>query len=201
MSLRKSTSLVLFVLLTALVTSCLPSRFLKDQFYRGSTPARRGNTGNTIYNLTKYEKDTFVSEGTERKKVQTAPRTGLWHFYMAAALQEAEDSNLPILLSFTGSDWSSHCQRLAENVYNQPEFVAFAQTEVVPVQLDYPKLTAVKPGLAGQNERMKTHFDVVAFPTIILLAPNGDYLTRFEYRDTSAKRLIKKFRSAIKKAR
>ena len=46
----------------------------------------------------------------------------------------------PILMDFTGSDWCVFCKKLHREVFDTPEFLAWAQKKVVLLELDYPRV-------------------------------------------------------------
>lgn len=91
----------------------------------------------------------------------------------AAVLQRAKSENKPVLLEFTGSDWCPPCMQMHEEILSKPDFLAYAKSNLIFVELDFPN---EKPQSAAQkkaNEALADKFKTEAFPTFILLNPEG----------------------------
>ena len=68
-----------------------------------------------------------------------APKNELpWLESYADALKLSEKTGRPILADFTGSDWCGWCIKLKDEVFNTPEFAAWAKEDVIPLELHYP---------------------------------------------------------------
>lgn len=88
------------------------------------------------------------------------------------AQQEAKTSHKLVLLNFTGSDWCGWCIRLDREVFSRPEFKDYASKNLVLVEADFPRGKAQDASLKRQNEELATQYQVIGFPTIVVL--NGD---------------------------
>ena len=233
MRLRHTVSLSLLLLLTSSLVSC---RFIDDQLYAGSTPIRRGNTGNSIHSEDRYEAlraqtdsapvsiersydSGLPADGTEVEIVEEplpydlvqapqpqrqTPRPGnlprgqdFWSIDIEAALREARDTGLPLFLYFCGSDWSEDCQKLDRQLFGSRVFDKFANNEVVPVRIDFPRLINFTAVHTAQNKRLKHHYDVHTYPTIVLLQADGTYIARLGYEELPPSQFIETFRRLI----
>jgi thioredoxin-related protein len=114
-----------------------------------------------------------------------------WLTDLAKAQALAKQEKKMVLMDFTGSDWCPPCKALHKNVLTAKEFVDYAKSNLVLVLVDFPmhKTLPVEQGKA--NEALRQKFKVEAYPTVIVLDPNGKQLS-FEagYMGTSAKEFV-----------
>jgi thioredoxin-related protein len=103
---------------------------------------------------------------------------GDWPTDYAKALETAKAQNKRVLLDFTGSDWCGPCIQFKKQVFSRPEFAAYAEKNLVLVEVDYPQRKKQSPELVKQNDRLSKQYGIEAkgFPTVVLLDPNGKIL-------------------------
>ena len=101
-----------------------------------------------------------------------------WGTSYPAALEIAKQSGHPILADFTGSDFCAPCQRLQRDVFNTAQFGAYAATNLVLLQLDFPAWKELPKEQAAANQALFDQFKVEGFPTVILISPEGKELGR-----------------------
>lgn len=89
-----------------------------------------------------------------------------WMVNVEEAYQLSEKTNKPILANFTGSDWCGWCKKLKAEVFNKPEFKAWAEDNVILLELDYPRRTSLPEAQQKQNAELQQAFRVTGFPTI-----------------------------------
>lgn len=89
-----------------------------------------------------------------------------WQTDVNKAIELSKKSKKPLLLFFTGSDWCGWCIRLQKEVLTTPEFVAWANDNVILVELDFPRRTAQAPELKKQNMELQQLFTVQGYPTV-----------------------------------
>ncbi|HRI14078.1 MAG TPA: thioredoxin family protein [Verrucomicrobiota bacterium] len=94
------------------------------------------------------------------------------------ALTFAAKSGRPILLNFTGSDWCGWCKKFKAETLGQPDFVKFASSNLILVELDFPQNVPQSAALKASNEASKQKFNVTGFPTLILVSAKGEELGR-----------------------
>lgn len=92
-----------------------------------------------------------------------------WLTDVHAALDKARLENKFVLLDFTGSDWCGWCQRLKSEVFDQPEFAAFAQVNLVMVEVDFPHHKPQSPEQKAANDQLAGTYHITGFPTLIYL--------------------------------
>ena len=92
----------------------------------------------------------------------------LWHAGdIESAFAAARAGRKPVLL-YWGADWCPPCRRLKATVFRRPEFVARTRL-FVAVNLD-----GDEPGA----QRLGEEFDVYGYPTVVVLSPDREEITR-----------------------
>jgi len=121
-----------------------------------------------------------------------AMQKGVWLTDWEAAKAQAQRSNKPILINFTGSDWCGWCIRLKEEVFSQDAFKNWAAQKVVLFEADFPKRKALPPNLQAQNQQLAQQFQISGYPSIIFSDGNGKQLgPRYGYQEGGPEAWIK----------
>lgn len=94
-----------------------------------------------------------------------------WHTDVNKASDLAIKNKKPLMLFFTGSDWCGWCIRLQTEVFKTPEFVKWANENVILVELDFPRRKQLTPELAQQNRNFEQMFSVRGYPTVWFATP------------------------------
>lgn len=118
-----------------------------------------------------------------------------WFTNITQAQEYAKAHELPLLLNFCGSDWCSWCIKENNDVLSKEAFKAYATTNLVLVELDFPRHTAQDPEIAKQNAELQRKYQANGFPTLIKLSASGDFLWRQEGYDASVDKLIENLKS------
>ena len=100
---------------------------------------------------------------------------GDWPTDYAKALETAKAGHKRVLLDFTGSDWCGPCIQLNKRVFSRPEFINYAEKNLVLVEIDYPQRKKQPATLVKQNERLAKQYGIEekGYPTLVLLDPAG----------------------------
>ncbi len=85
------------------------------------------------------------------------------------------------LINFTGSDWCPPCMRLRKEVFSQPEFAEYAKENLVLLEADFPRRKQLSSAQQAANEALARKFGIEAFPTIVVLSPEGKEVGRLGY--------------------
>ena len=121
----------------------------------------------------------------------------VWLTDFEAAKKQAAAEKKPILMFFTGSDWCGWCKRLHSDVLDKDEFQKFAKDSVILLELDFPQEKKQSDALKKQNAELNKKFKVDGYPTMVLVASDGEKeLDRTVGYDTD---LVKKLKKAVKK--
>jgi protein disulfide-isomerase len=104
-----------------------------------------------------------------------------WFTDAQAAQAKAKAENKLVLLDFTGSDWCAWCKRLKKSVFDKPEFAEFARSNLVLVEVDFPRNKTLPQDQQEANARLDKTYGIESYPTIILLDPDGKQVGRMGF--------------------
>lgn len=119
------------------------------------------------------------------------------------ALEQAEETGKPVLVNFTGSDWCGFCIRQEDEVFSTDEFKAWAEENVVLLELDFPRSKEQSDELKQQNRELQRKYEVRGFPTVLVLNAEGEAIERYVgYRPgMGAEKWIERTQEAVDKAK
>lgn len=99
---------------------------------------------------------------------------GGWTMDFEAAKAFAASNDLPLFLSFTGSDWCGYCIQAEREIFALPEWQVFASNRLVLVNIDLPRNPKLIPAaVRSRNEAVQDAFEVQQFPTFLVLEKDG----------------------------
>jgi protein disulfide-isomerase len=101
-----------------------------------------------------------------------------WRTDLPPALTQAAAEKKLVLLDFTGSDWCVWCKKLEADTLTQPGFAAYAATNLVLLQVDFPNSKPQTEDLKAANQALAKKFKVEGFPTLVVLKPDGTEVWR-----------------------
>ncbi len=104
-----------------------------------------------------------------------------WQTDYATALKQAQDEGKVMLINFTGSDWCGWCIKLRAEVFDQPEFAAFAKENLVLLEVDFPRRKALSASQRAANEKLSARFSVEGYPTIFIVSAQQRPLAQLGY--------------------
>ena len=96
------------------------------------------------------------------------------------AQEEAKSNHKLLFLNFTGSDWCGWCIKFDKDVLSQPQFKNFAHDNLVLVELDFPRRKSQPTEEKKQNVQLAQQYEVLGFPTIVVLNSNGQKVWQFD---------------------
>lgn len=105
-----------------------------------------------------------------------------WKTDYKEAVAESKQTQKPIILFFTGSDWCTWCKKLEREALDTPEFLNKAGSAYIFVLLDYPRKTTLSKVLTEQNKRLKEKFKISSYPTLILIDGDEKVIGKTGYR-------------------
>lgn len=97
-----------------------------------------------------------------------------WYTDINKVYELSQKTKKPVFAYFTGSDWCGWCHRLEANVYEKPEFQAWAKKNVIMLELDFPRKKQLSEELAQQNSGLQQFFNVQGYPTIWIFTMEKD---------------------------
>jgi protein disulfide-isomerase len=96
------------------------------------------------------------------------------------AQEEAKANHKLLFLNFTGSDWCGWCIKFDKDVLSQPQFKNYAHDNLVLVELDFPRKKSQPTDEKKQNVHLAQQYEVLGFPTIVVLNSNGQKVWQFD---------------------
>ena len=123
-----------------------------------------------------------------------------WLTDFPAALAKAKAENKRVFLDFTGSDWCSACKMIKKKVLTSAEFLAYAKTDLVLVELDFPMNHPQTDALKAANKALSEKFKIDGYPTLVVVNADGQELWREEgYDDDTPKQYVAKLKAIKQK--
>lgn len=120
-----------------------------------------------------------------------------WETNFKLASAKAEKGSKYMLLNFSGSDWCVWCNKLDSDVFNNPEFKAYARENLVCVVLDFPLNKPQSRALKKQNIELAGKYGVSGYPTIVILNSKGDLINTMGYLAGGAKKYVEHLKAII----
>jgi protein disulfide-isomerase len=106
-----------------------------------------------------------------------------WLTDYPAALKQAQDQGKVMLINFTGSDWCGWCIKLKDEVFDQPEFEAFAKENLVLLEVDFPKRKTLSASQRAANQKLGARFSVEGFPSVFIVSAQQRPLAKLGYEE------------------
>jgi len=96
----------------------------------------------------------------------------VWQTDVMKAVDMSLKEKKPLFLFFTGSDWCGWCKRLQSEVFLKPQFQDWAKKNVIPVELDFPRMKQIPAEMQKQNMELAQIFGISGYPTIVFVSPD-----------------------------
>ncbi len=129
------------------------------------------NISNTTNTLPTDNSNTITNtqeSGSNNNTVKT--ENGLtWYTNVEQAIQVSIKEKKPLFLFFTGSDWCGWCIRLQKEVFTKSEFEKWAKSNVVLVELDFPRKKQLPDAIVQQNNQLQQQLGVQGYPTVWMI--------------------------------
>ena len=106
-----------------------------------------------------------------------------WETDYKKAQDQAKAGDKLVLLDFTGSDWCGWCIRLDREVFSKPEFLDYANKNLVLVEIDFPRGKAQSASLKKQNQELADQYGIQGFPTVVVLNGKGKKVGELGYME------------------
>lgn len=113
-----------------------------------------------------------------------------WMTDLPKALEKAKAEKKLVMIDFTGSDWCGWCIKLNKEVFSTPEFVKYAEKNLVPVEIDFPRAKKQPAEVKAANQALQKKYKVQGYPTIIVLNSEGKQIGELGYMPGGPKAFI-----------
>lgn len=117
-------------------------------------------------------------------------RAAEWGTDVPKAIAKAKAENKLVMLDFTGSDWCGWCIKLKKEVFDTPEFEAYAAKNLVLVEVDFPRKKEMTPELKATNKALAAKYGIKGYPTIFVLEGSGMPVGKLGYMEGGPKPFI-----------
>ncbi len=121
-----------------------------------------------------------------------------WETDFESAKKKAEKEHKFILLNFSGSDWCIPCIRLQDEIFENTSFKNFADSNLVLVNADFPRLKKNQLSKEQQkkNDKLADKYNPMgSFPFTLLLNEEGKVIKTW---DGFPEKTAKQFADQIK---
>ncbi|MBL7733325.1 MAG: thioredoxin family protein [Chitinophagaceae bacterium] len=124
-----------------------------------------------------------------------------WETDLDTAKEKAKKQDKYILLNFSGSDWCIPCIRMHKNIFESPDFTAYADSNLILVNADFPRLK--KNGLSKdqqkKNDKLAEKYNPEGnFPLTLLMDKEGKVIKSWVgYPSLTAAAFTAQVKSAI----
>jgi len=115
-----------------------------------------------------------------------------WMTDLGKAQAKAKEEHRLVLMDFTGSDWCPWCIKLRKEVFSTPEFTAYAKTNLVPVEIDFPRQKEQTAELKKANQALQAKYAIQGYPTVIVLNSQGKKIGELGYNEGGPKPFVAK---------
>jgi thioredoxin-related protein len=121
-----------------------------------------------------------------------------WMTDFEAAKKKAAAENKILLLDFSGSDWCSWCIKLDEEVFQKSTWKEYAKAHLVQVLIDFPRdKSEQSEALQKQNNELGKQYEVLGFPTVLLLDDEGTLIEKTGYQRGGADNYVNHIKGLI----
>lgn len=96
-----------------------------------------------------------------------------WLTNHAAAVKASADQRKPLFMFFTGSDWCGWCKRLKAEVLNKEDFKAYANKNLIMLEVDFPRGKDQPKNVKEQNQKLQARYEIEGYPTVVLVDSSG----------------------------
>ena len=120
-----------------------------------------------------------------------------WMTDLDAAKTLAAKEGKYVLVDFTGSDWCGWCIKLDKEVFSKPEYMSWAEKNLIQVSLDFPRKKEQSKELKARNNALAEQFGITGFPTVFVLSPEGEVVKQTGYQSGGAKAYVKHLQGII----
>ena len=122
-----------------------------------------------------------------------------WITNLEEGIERAKHENKTVLVNFTGSDWCGWCIKLKAEVFSKKEFIDYANSSLVMVELDFPQRIEQTQEVKDYNRKTLEKYGVRGFPTIILINGEGKEIGRTGYQQGGPLAYVEHIKSFINK--
>lgn len=104
-----------------------------------------------------------------------------WMTNYQNALEKSQKEGKPLLIYFTGSDWSGWGMKMKKEILDTPEFMNKISDKFVCMFVDFPLHKPLPQEEIEQNQRLKEKMEVSEYPRLVILNSDEREIVRLGY--------------------
>lgn len=125
----------------------------------------------------------------------TIGEPGEWLTDPVAAMALAKQERRYVMLVFTNPEESPASKALERELLANKEFGEVARERLVLVWADFSPSAALSAQQQRLNQELARHHRVTAYPTLIVMGPDGTLFVRTQYEKGAARSLLQRLKS------
>jgi protein disulfide-isomerase len=129
---------------------------------------------------------------------RAAENEAQWNPDFKASLAKAKETQRPLLVNFTGSDWCPWCIKLHDEIFEKPEFKEYAKEKLVLSIIDFPRKTEQPAEVKKANAALRDKYGVKGYPTVVVFDSDGKKIGELGYVDGGPKAFLAELEKALK---
>lgn len=107
------------------------------------------------------------------------------------AFKLSNETQKPLLLIFSGSDWCAPCIRLHDTILTNEQFQHYASDHFILLKVDFPQRKKQDKSKRTENEKLAEKYNPKGqFPHLLLLRPDQTILSILNYKNQPAHEFI-----------
>lgn len=141
----------------------------------------------------KQEQETAKSEAVAEERAKLSFK---WSKKLDAALKDAKEYDLPVMVLFTGTSWCPYCVKLENEVLSKSEFKRLAGGKMLAVKYECP----TPGGYTPEGKKKAQQFKIKGVPHYVILNKDGKVIGDGGYhKGITPKELVEKISQAAGK--
>ena len=127
--------------------------------------------------------------------------SNIWITDYEQAIDLSKKKNVPILISFSGSDWCRPCMLLSKTIFETNRFHSFAKDSLVLLNIDFPrrkKNTPSKDEMIKRETLAEKYNKNGSFPLVIIINQEGSVLGETGYKKITVNEYINHIKTLMK---
>jgi len=126
-----------------------------------------------------------VKEGLTEAQFYKNKRVLYWGENYQKALKNCKEAGKSLLIAFVGSEWCPWSQKLQLDVLIKPDFIKILKNDFVFLWIEFPEnLSSTEK---GEKEQLKEKYSIQELPTLVLIDPDGEEMTKIGFMPFEAK--------------
>ena len=131
----------------------------------------------------------------------SAQESNRWITDYEQAIDLSKKKGVPVLISFSGSDWCRPCMLLSKTIFETNRFHSFAKDSLVLLNIDFPKRkknSPLKNEMIKREKLAEKYNKNGSFPLIIIIDQKGNVLGKTGYKKNTVNEYIDHIKTLMK---